>query len=227
VEKQLRILKYYVVVCTTLLGIVSLAAFKRSGEKLNVDEITAKRISLLDSAGHVRITIEGSLPGRRSALSGLLFHHSNGTEAGGLVYRGDRTNGEVSAGAALTMDQYDDDQIVSLQYNQQGTTRSQGLTFVDRPDSLGPVVLGYYRTLDRMSEGPVRDSVLREMRAKAPPGQLAVRRLFVGRDTSKAATLSLSDRSGTPRLRLMVDSSGNAAIVFLDRTGKAVRTITP
>ena len=84
-EQQLRILKYYVVVCITLLGIVSLAAFKRLGERLNVDEITAKRISLLDSAGHVRITIAGSLPGRRSGFSGLLFHHSNGTEAGGLV----------------------------------------------------------------------------------------------------------------------------------------------
>ena len=88
-------------------------------------------------------------------------------------------------------------------------------------------MLGYYRILDRMSEGLVRDSILREMRAKAPPGQLAVRRLFVGRDTSKAAILNLSDRSGTPRLRLVVDSSGNAAIVFLDRAGKTVRTITP
>ncbi len=87
-EKQLRILKYYVVICTTLLGIVALAAFRRSGERLNVDEITAKRISLIDSAGHVRITIEGSLPGRLSALSGLPFHDTNGTEAGGLVYRG-------------------------------------------------------------------------------------------------------------------------------------------
>ena len=77
-EKQLLILKYYVVVCTTLLAVVSLAAFKRSDERHNVDEITAKRISLLDSAGRVRITAEGSLPGRRSGLPGLPFRQSNG-----------------------------------------------------------------------------------------------------------------------------------------------------
>lgn len=226
-EKQIRVLRYYVVISTVLLSVVSLAAFKRAGEKLEVDEVTARRVNLVDSAGHVRITIEGSLPGRRSALAGLLFHDSNGTEAGGLVYRGEKTNGKISAGATLTMDQYDDDQIVALQYNQQGSTRSQGLTFQDRPDSLGPVVLHYYHILDRMTEGPARDSVIRELVAKAPPGQLAARRVFVGRDTSKTAVINLSDRSGVARLRLAVDSLGNPAISFLDSTGKVVRTITP
>ncbi len=226
-EKQLRVLRYYVALSTILLSVVSLAAFKRSGEKLSVDEITAKRVNLVDSSGHTRITIYGSLPGRRSALSGILFSDSNGVEAGGLVYRGEKTNGKISAGATLTMDQYDNDQIVALQYDQQGSTRSQGLTFQDRPDSLGPVVLHYYRILDRMPEGPARDSVIRELIENTPPGQAPARRLFIGRDTSKAAVLNLSDRRGVPRLRLAVDSLGHAAISFMDTTGKVVRTITP
>jgi hypothetical protein len=76
-----------------------------------------------------------------------------------------------------------------------------------------------------MAEGPTRDSVSRALFANVPPDQVAARRLFVGRDRSKAALVDLSDRRGKPRLRLMVDSLGNASISFLDENGVVVRTI--
>jgi hypothetical protein len=49
--------------------------------------------------------------------------------------------------------------------------------------------------------------------------------VFVGRDSAKAAVVNLSDRAGRTRLRLVVDSLGNAGILFLDANGKVVRTI--
>jgi hypothetical protein len=55
--------------------------------------------------------------------------------------------------------------------------------------------------------------------------QIAARRVFIGRDVNKAAIIDLSDRKGTPRLRLIVDSLGDAKIHFLDTNGYVVYTI--
>ena len=49
---------------------------------------------------------------------------------------------------------------------------------------------------------------------------MAAQRLFIGRDPDKNAVLSLADREGKPRLRLAVDSLGNAKVEFLDAAGK-------
>jgi hypothetical protein len=54
---------------------------------------------------------------------------------------------------------------------------------------------------------------------------LSVQRLFIGRDYSKSAVLTLADRNGKPRLRLSVDSIGAARIEFLDDAGHVTRTL--
>lgn len=123
------------------------------------------------------------------------------------------------------MDQCNNDQIVALEYDQEGHRKQQGLTIQDRPDSLGPELVTLYRVLDKMPRGPKWDSTYRALVAKVPREQLSARRVFVGRDTSKAAVLNLSDRSGVPRLRPAVDSLGNASISFLDSHGRVTRTI--
>jgi hypothetical protein len=76
-----------------------------------------------------------------------------------------------------------------------------------------------------MPRGAKWDSTYRVLVAKVPLEQRSARRVFVGRDTSKAAVLNLSDRSGVARLRLAVDSLGNASISFLDSRGRVTRTI--
>lgn len=224
--KQLRFLQYYTITSTLLLGVLSLAAFRRSGDNLRLDELTVQRINVVDSTGRVRVMLAGSYPPRRTEVAGLLFVNNDGGEAGGLVYRGRKSaDGQVSAGGILTMDQYNNDQIVALEYDQEGHRKQQGLTIKDRPDSLGPELLTLYRVLDKMPRGSKWDSTYRVLVAKVPPEQLSARRVFVGRDTSKAAVLNLSDRHGVPRLRLAVDSLGRASISFLDSHGRITRTI--
>ena len=49
--------------------------------------------------------------------------------------------------------------------------------------------------------------------------------MFVGRDRSKSALVSLSDPQGKVRLRLAVDSLGAARIEFLDADGRVTRAI--
>lgn len=186
-----------------------------------------RRIEVVDSAGRVRAELAGSFPPRRTALAGLLFHNEDGVEAGGLVYRGRRSaDGRVSASGTLTMDQYGEDQVVVLAYDQDGVRKRQGLTISDRPDTMGPELRELYRVLDPMPQGPRRDSVQRVLLARVPVGQLPARRVFVGRDTGRAAVVSLADRRGAPRLRLAVDALGHASIQFLGEHGEVTRTIT-
>jgi hypothetical protein len=223
---QLRALQAYTGLSTITLFILVAAGFRRPAETTRLDELTVTRINVVDSTGRVRLRIAGTFPPRRNDLAGILFVNNDGIEAGGLVYRGRKVNGKVSAGGTLTMDQYNEDQVVALQYNQDGLRKTTGLTINDRPDTLGPELAELYRVLDPMPEGPRRDSIGRALRAKVPLDQRAVHRVFVGRDSAKSAVLTLSDRAGVARIRLMVDSLGRPSINFLDEHGQVSRTIS-
>jgi hypothetical protein len=217
-------LRSYAIGATLLIGGVVLGS-ARPSDNLRLRELTVERITVVDTTGRERVLIAGSFPPRRDPLAGLLFVNSDGGEAGGLVYRGARKNGRVSASGTLTMDQYNEDQVVALQYDQDGDRRSSGLTIVERPTRMGPELGEFYRVLDPMPEGPARDSIQRVLWGRVPLNQRSARRLFVGRDTSSTAMVELKDRAGVPRLRLAVDSLGTATISFLDGAGRVVKTI--
>jgi ABC-type amino acid transport substrate-binding protein len=73
-----------------------------------------------------------------------------------------------------------------------------------------------------MTDPAERNKALAAARAAAPPGP---RRLFVGKTSDKAATVSLADADGKPRLNITVDATGNPRIEFLDAEGKVVARI--
>lgn len=56
-------------------------------------------------------------------------------------------------------------------------------------------------------------------------GDVTLRRVFVGKNADKSATVSLADANGKPRLTLTVDPAGNPRIEFLDETGKVTERI--
>jgi hypothetical protein len=219
----MRLLKIQVFLLWLVLGALLMTGFKAQ----QPTELTLKRLNIVDADGKVRMILAGGFPPRRTAQAGIIFNYASGVEAGGLVYSGEKRDGAVSAGGILTFDKYGDDQIVALQYSERNGQRTQGLTFQDRPDSLTARMRHYYRVLDPMPPGPQRDSIVREMRATLSPDELAARRLFIGRDASKASIVTLSDRQGKARLRMLVDSLGTPRIEFLDATGDIVKTVTP
>jgi hypothetical protein len=49
----------------------------------------------------------------------------------------------------------------------------------------------------------------------------------VGKGGDKAATVSLADANGKPRLVLKVEADGAASVEFLDANGKSVRRLGP
>jgi len=72
----------------------------------------------------------------------------------------------------------------------------------------------------RMPEGPDRARALAAMK-----GATGSTRLFAGKTADRSAVVALSDPQGRPRLRMMVDTSGDARIEFLDATGRVASTV--
>ena len=217
----MRLLKIQVAALWLVLGVLLFSAFRPQQAR----ELTLERLEIVDTNGKTRMILAGGFPPRREAQAGIIFVHPSGVEAGGLVYTGEKKDGVVSAGGILTFDKYGDDQIVALQYSEKNGQRTQGLTFQDRPDSLTERMRYYYRTIDPMPPGPARDAMVKEMRETLSPEELAARRLFIGRDADKASNITLSDRHGKPRLRMLVDSTGAPRIEFLDAQGKVTKTV--
>jgi hypothetical protein len=220
--------RLHAVLSTPLLLVLTVAAFTdRQGGQERFKEITVERINVVDSAGSTRVILAGGFPPRRAALAGLLFVNEDGHESGGLVYRGTRDeNGDIQAGGILTFDQYRNDQIVALHYEHQGDRKRQGLTFQERPDTLSNLMKEFYRAFESAPDAAARDSVRRHYLAVIPPEDRPARRLFLGREFSRASVITLSDIAGNPRLRLQVDSLGQPSITFLDEAGQPIRTIT-
>lgn len=78
----------------------------------------------------------------------------------GLVYRGRKKGGRVNAGGTLTMAQYNEDQVVSLQCNQDGPKKVVELTFADRPDSIGAELGELFHVLDPAVDSLGNPSIL-------------------------------------------------------------------
>ena len=230
IKKSLRLIKAYALLVTALFMIICFSGFAQSGQSQNFEEITAKRIKIVDSNGKFRVLMGADLKGNNSA--GLLFFNEEGHENGALFYHGKRDkDGKIDAGSRFTMDQFKSDQIVVLEYDHIGDQKRQGLVISDRPDTLSPqaeqllTALGHARDLAK-SEAE-RQAITRDYLARIPARDIVARRLFAGRDVEGASLVTLSDPDGKPRLRLKVDKLGQASIVFLDQSGRTVRTIKP
>lgn len=254
VEKRVRLLTACVAGSTLLSGALLLTAFAQRGQQV-VDEITVNRIRFVDSAGVERARIgvqseRGSAPGvlffdttgkarvrigaaiGKGTFAGVVFYNEDQTEAGVVMHNGRRDpDGRIRAASVVTMDQFKSDEVVRLAYSQQGGQKRQALIVNDRPDELSPRAQGLLDELGRALQSartPAEAQALRdEFAAKVPAREWVARRLFAGRDVDGASQVTLSDPDGRPRLRLRVDSLGQASIAFLDTAGRTVRILTP
>lgn len=69
--------------------------------------------------------------------SGIIFFNDEETEDGGLVFEGRTDGGVHNAGAQLSFDQYDQDQVLYVTYDDANGQRVMGLNVVDRADTAG------------------------------------------------------------------------------------------
>jgi hypothetical protein len=231
-RRQLRLLQAYAALSFCGLVLLSVAAFGQAPAPQKIDELTVQRLNVVDANGTLRLVISnrdrmhpGVLDGvtinRPRPVAGLLFFNDEGDEVGGLTITGSDDNGR-RADALLAFDQLKQDQIVGISYSERDGQRSAGLQVWDRSELPLSDLIRALNSANQLPAGPGRDQAVQAARALAPPGP---RRVFVGKNTDKAATVSLADGAGKPRLVLKVDPDGNASIDFLDADGKSVQRI--
>jgi hypothetical protein len=127
--------------------------------------------------------------------------------------------------AILAFDRYGQDQVIALTYQEGGGKHSQGLAVLDRPPQNHFEINARRDSIQKMPEGPAKDSAWRAWVAWQGGAAFGAPRLFVGRDERKAAVLDLKDQTGRSRSRLAVDSLGAARIEFLDDSGRVVHRL--
>ncbi|MEO6223473.1 MAG: hypothetical protein ABIP90_09490 [Vicinamibacterales bacterium] len=230
-RRELWFLRSYVIASAVLLVLLSTAAFKQSTQTFS--EINVGRINVMDADGTLRMVIsnkdrmhsgvmDGVTIDRPRPVAGMLFFNDEGDEVGGLTFTGRTGEKSRTANAGLMFDQLNQDQTIGLSYSETDGRRTAGFQVWDRADSPLSDFIRQLNEANRITDATARDERLKVIRASAPPGP---RRVFVGKNADRSATVSLADANGRPRLRLTVDAAGNPRIEFLDETGKVVTRI--
>jgi hypothetical protein len=203
--------------------------------------LSVERLNIVDSAGNLALVLSNSsrLPGAmfarkeyprsfvgRGRSAGMIFFNEEGDEVGGLIYEGARRDSTYRAFGHLSFDQWKQNQVVAVQYVDNGATRSAGLRVWDRPTD-APVEEQFALAEQMLATppGPARDSLDRE-RLRARARVAGTPRLFLG-SQNRVATLELRDADGRVRIRLFVDSAGFGRLAFLDSAGRTTATYPP
>jgi len=243
IERRVRFLELYAIGVTTVLGVLALSGFLQAtptqGQKARFTELDVERINVMEPNGQYRMVISNrprsigpvykgkpfGYPG--GTRPGIIFFNDEGTENGGLTFGGrrDSTTGRFTGSGHLSFDQYDQDQVVYLQYQDNNGQRRMGLTVADRADVNIYDIVQSRDSINKMPEGPARTQALQALMSPRNGTPLFAPRGFFGRDVAKNAVVSLSDPKGKARLRMIVDSLGVPAIEFLDTTGAVTRRI--
>jgi hypothetical protein len=237
-RRELRFLRAHALITTPMLIVLALSAFLQQNQRTRFTEIDVERINIVEPDGKLRLVLSNrprsigpiyqgkpfGYPG--GSRPGMIFFNDEGSENGGLSFSGRRLeNGTYRAGAQLAFDQYDQDQILYLNYTDNNGDRRMGLTVADRADiNIYQFVLRR-DSINAMPDGPAKEAALARLREPVNGVPLSAQRVYVGRDPAKAAIVNLGDRMGRPRLRLIVDSLGVARIEFLDEDGRVTQRI--
>jgi hypothetical protein len=236
-RRELRFLRGYSLLLSALFGALVATAFQRGPQgapPTKFTEIDVERINLVEPDGKLRMVISNrarsigpiykgkpfGYPG--GTRPGMIFFNDEGTENGGLTFTGRRdANGRWQASTGMSFDQFDQDQVVMLQYQDNNGVRRMGLTVADRDDrNIYDLVQARDSITAAFPDTARRNPALRQLMGPRNGVPLYAERVYVGRDRSKAAVVNLSDPQGRPRLRLVVDSLGNPGLEFLDDGGR-------
>ncbi|WP_053367960.1 hypothetical protein [Bacillus sp. FJAT-27245] len=197
-------------------------------EQINiVDENGTVRLSLFNNQNIPPAIIDGEdiLPGHRQCdpIAGLMFYNAEGDEAGGLIFGSERDeNGNYTASASLTFDQYKQDQVVQMHYSGENGNNTYGFSIWDRPNT---------SLKDQVKKDlEIKHSTMPENEKQAELDKLwkgHAHRAFMGKTANGDVTVQLSDSKGQPRIRMVVDSNDVPRMEFLDGDGNVIYKLPP
>src|SRR6185503_13505865 len=232
IRRELRLLKGYALGVTAILGTLSIAAFRQATQKTRFTEIDVERINIVEPDGKLRMVIANrprsigpiykgkpfGYPG--GGRPGIIFFNDEGTENGGLTFTGRRReDGTYASSTGMSFDQFNSDEVLTLRYTDENGRKATGITIAERDERDIYDLIMARDSINRLTDTTARAAALQRLFAPRNGVPLAASRVYLGRDRSRSAVLSLSDPSGKPRLRLRVDSLGNASVEFLDASG--------
>jgi hypothetical protein len=243
IRRELRFLRFYVIV-TSALGVIVLlgaAGMAHGTRNATFDTITAHRIVIRDHEGRLALVLtnhDQPMPGiwagmktyrHGGAGNEIIFYDEMGDEQGGEVWTGRvHRNGAYDSTFVNSFDSVTTDELLQVHDgNSNGKTFSY-VTGWNEPNIRTPLALRVLRqyedAVDR-HESPAR---LEEILAQDPAlarGQ--VRRYLVGYTRTNTAQVLLADAQGHPRIRMFVKPDGAAALQFLDAAGRVVAQYPP
>ncbi|MEP6689586.1 MAG: hypothetical protein ABJD07_00440 [Gemmatimonadaceae bacterium] len=237
-ERDVRFLKIYAIATTVVMLVGTAAAFKKPATHEKFTEIDVERINVMEPDGKYRLVISNrprsigpiykgqpfGYPG--GGRPGFIFFNDEGTENGGFTFEGKQgADGKFEASTHMSFDQFNQDQVLNLDYRDNNGKRFVGISMLDRANvDIHDWVLER-DSIMKMADTVARVAALKRWAAPRNGVPLAAQRVFIGRSQDRSAILNLSDPNGKSRLRLVVDSLGAARIEFLDADGKVTSTV--
>ena len=237
------LMRFLVISNIILMGIVCffvLSSFKDQSVTETFTEINAERINIIGGNGKPVMVISNRkrIPGPgmngktysrdvidgREFMSGMIFFNELGDEVGGLIYAGIKKDSvNYSAVGHLSFDQWQQNQVLALDYNDNGKNRYSGFRVWDRPTHI-PLnkTLDLLEAMKAAKGNSTRlDSLRKLWNESKARGEEGVERMFVG-SRNDIAQIQLKDKKGNIRARLFVDNNGEARLEFLDEKGQVI-----
>jgi hypothetical protein len=234
-ERQVRFLKRYSLGSSVFFLVLIGAVFIQGPKRFRVLEV--ERLNVVTPDGKLALALAGrgglpgpmldgksfppELSGGRTTSAGMIFFNESGDEVGGMTWSGSKTAEGYRAGGHLSFDQWKQDEVITLDYSDNGTSRRSGLRFTDRPTDFPLTEAIPMIQAIRSATGTTKDSLEREMQALAAQGKLGAQRIFIGSE-NRTAVLRMRDKLGKERIRLFVDTANVARLEFLDDQGAVV-----
>lgn len=209
-------------------------------QNLSLDQLTVHRINVVEPNGITRLVISdkaefpgGFYKGREVTRSdrsgaGMLFMNDEGTENGGMMWGGEREkDGTMVSSGHLSFDGYEQDQMMSMDSDQQGSRTATVYQINDNatPTLFTPEVMDAFGRVKMLPYGPARQQAMKQLLAKYPVR--LVPRAQMEREPDGSSALRLRDAGGRTRILLQVTAAGTPTIEFLDAHGKPTRTWGP
>jgi len=227
-ERQVGWHRRAALAAVVLAGAFLLTGFQSAPRHERFAEIDVERLNVVEPDGALALVlgntarlpdplIDGETVETGRTGPGMIFFNGKGWEVGGLVYGTRETEDGYEASGHLSFDQYHNDQVVYLNYRDDGTSKAAGLYVVDRARE--PTIDELLALVEEMEEAAPEEREALQERIRGTAAQ----RVFIG-SADETAMVRLRDRAGRDRIRLSVDADGTATLVFLDENGDVVQS---
>ncbi|MCR5886989.1 hypothetical protein LRS06_04195 [Hymenobacter sp. J193] len=246
--RDVKFLKAYALSTMLVPAVALLCAFGKPDKPVRFGEISVERLNLVERDGTVKmvmsnkerfpqgVTIDGKHIDYKRTHPGMLFYNDKGEECGGLIFGGEKgPDGKPSAGGHFSLDRFGQDQVIALNYQEQGGGYKAGLTFNDAPEESVAVLNEKYKNAtpeekqQAQKEGKL--GLMTRMYVGTTAGrssavimadQRGATRMMMVANTDQS-TLDFKDSQGRTRLTIGVDKNNQPILRFLDETGKEVK----